>query len=86
VGLRHLGKGQKVLHPGPINRGVEIEAELADSGENLILQQVEAGLAVRMAIMYRLMVDTTVAAEEAADTAGAAGDRAADVKNIRAVG
>ncbi len=67
VGRRHLKRGQKVLHPGPINRGVEIEAELADSGENLILQQVEAGLAVRMAIMYRIIVD----AAALQDTAGA---------------
>ena len=61
VGLRHLSGGQKVLHPGPINRGVEIEGALADSTGNLILQQVEAGLAVRMAVMYRLIVDSAAA-------------------------
>ncbi len=66
VGRRHVGKGQRVLHPGPINRGVEIEGALADSSENLILQQVEAGLAVRMAVMYRLIVDNAAAVAEPA--------------------
>lgn len=84
VGLKHLGKGQKVLHPGPINRGVEIEAELADSQENLILQQVEAGLAVRMAILYRIIVDSAAVEEEAAGEQDT-GEQAA-VKNIHAVG
>ncbi len=74
VSLRHVGRGQRVLHPGPINRGIEIGADLADSGENLILQQVEAGLAVRMAVMYRIIVDNAAAAAQA------------EVKNIQAVG
>ena len=95
VGLKHLGGGQKVLHPGPINRGIEISAELADSQENLILQQVEAGLAVRMAIMYRLIVDSAVASSGKAAAAGAgaaaesepsAAKPDAEVKNIHAVG
>jgi aspartate carbamoyltransferase catalytic subunit len=87
VGLRHLSDGKKVLHPGPINRGVEIEGALADSPENLILQQVEAGLAVRMAIMYRLIVDSAVAdAGAAVDTEAGAAKPAAEVKNIHAVG
>jgi hypothetical protein len=59
VGVEHVRAGQKVLHPGPINRGVEISAELADSQENLILSQVEAGLAVRMAVLYRIIVDSS---------------------------
>lgn len=85
VGLQHLGGGRKVLHPGPINRGVEISAGLADSEENLILQQVEAGLAVRMAIMYRIIVDNAATAIE---TAGGAVTETSDaeVKNIHAVG
>ncbi|GBE57833.1 aspartate carbamoyltransferase [bacterium BMS3Abin01] len=87
VGRRHISGDQRVLHPGPINRGVEIEAELADSGENLILQQVEAGLAVRMAIMYRIIVDSAAASAEALEAGAAGEDRAdADIKNIRAVG
>ncbi len=41
-----------VMHPGPINRGVEIESEIADGTRSVILEQVEAGLAVRMALLY----------------------------------
>lgn len=42
----------KVLHPGPMNRGVEIDSSLADSAQSLILDQVSAGVAVRMALLY----------------------------------
>lgn len=65
VGSRHVRPDQRVLHPGPINRGVEIESELADSAGNMILQQVEAGLAVRMAVLYRIIVDNAAPAVEA---------------------
>ena len=47
--------GQRVMHPGPINRGVELSADLADDGRSLILHQVESGLAVRMAILYQCL-------------------------------
>ena len=50
-----LRPGQKVMHPGPINRGVELSADLADDPSSLILHQVESGLAVRMAILYRAL-------------------------------
>ena len=43
-----------VLHPGPINRGVEIDSDIADGASSLILDQVENGVAVRMAILYLL--------------------------------
>jgi aspartate carbamoyltransferase catalytic subunit len=43
-----------VMHPGPINRGVEISSEIADGNQSVILQQVENGVAVRMAILYLL--------------------------------
>ncbi|MDX1407659.1 MAG: aspartate carbamoyltransferase catalytic subunit [Saprospiraceae bacterium] len=43
-----------IMHPGPINRGVEIESEVADSDHSIILQQVENGVAIRMAILYLL--------------------------------
>lgn len=43
-----------IMHPGPINRGVEISSEVADSAHSLILQQVENGVAVRMAVLYLL--------------------------------
>ena len=42
------------MHPGPINRGVEISSDVADSNKSIILDQVENGVAVRMAIMYLL--------------------------------
>ena len=43
-----------IMHPGPINRGVEITSEVADSEHAIILDQVENGVAIRMAIMYLL--------------------------------
>jgi aspartate carbamoyltransferase catalytic subunit len=44
-----------IMHPGPINRGVEIAPEVADGPYSLILDQVENGLAVRMALLYLLV-------------------------------
>jgi aspartate carbamoyltransferase catalytic subunit len=41
-----------VMHPGPLNRGVEISDEVADSPQSVVLDQVEAGVAVRMAVLY----------------------------------
>ncbi|TAG59967.1 MAG: aspartate carbamoyltransferase catalytic subunit [Cytophagales bacterium] len=52
--LNKLDKKILILHPGPINRGVEITSEVADSEHSLILEQVENGVAVRMAVMYLL--------------------------------
>ena len=52
--LDSLGKKITILHPGPINRGVEITSEVADSDQSLILDQVENGVAVRMAVLYLL--------------------------------
>jgi aspartate carbamoyltransferase catalytic subunit len=43
-----------VLHPGPINRGVEIDSDVADGPFSVILNQVENGVAVRMAVLYLL--------------------------------
>jgi aspartate carbamoyltransferase catalytic subunit len=51
-----LRPGQKVMHPGPINRGVEIDGRVADSPQSLILDQVRSGLAVRMAVLQELLV------------------------------
>ena len=42
------------MHPGPINRGVEITSDVADSEQSIILQQVENGVAIRMAVIYLL--------------------------------
>ena len=52
--LDGLGKEILIMHPGPINRGVELDSDVADSGQSIILQQVENGLAVRMAVLYLL--------------------------------
>ncbi len=52
--LDSLGKEIVIMHPGPINRGVELDSDVADSGQSIILQQVENGLAVRMAVLYLL--------------------------------
>jgi aspartate carbamoyltransferase catalytic subunit len=49
----------KVLHPGPMNRGVEIASGLADAGNSLILSQVSAGVAVRMALLYLFLTPTS---------------------------
>ena len=49
-----LSKEIIVMHPGPINRGVEITSDVADSKQSVILQQVENGVAVRMAVIYLL--------------------------------
>lgn len=52
--LDRLGKEIVIMHPGPINRGVEIDSDVADSQQSIILQQVENGVAVRMAVLYLL--------------------------------
>ncbi|MFZ9074773.1 MAG: aspartate carbamoyltransferase catalytic subunit [Flavobacteriaceae bacterium] len=52
--LKQLRKEIVILHPGPINRGVEITSEVADSDQAIILDQVENGVAIRMAIIYLL--------------------------------
>ncbi|MDL2207790.1 aspartate carbamoyltransferase catalytic subunit [Desulfovibrio sp. OttesenSCG-928-M16] len=57
IGMRHLdmaNPGAPVLHPGPINRGLEIASDLADSAQSRILDQVAAGVAVRMAVLFTL--------------------------------
>lgn len=52
--LDSLSKEIVIMHPGPINRGVEITSEVADSHQSIILDQVENGVAIRMAVMYLL--------------------------------
>lgn len=52
--LDSLSKEIVIMHPGPINRGVELDSDVADSKQSIILQQVENGLAVRMAVLYLL--------------------------------
>ena len=50
--LQHAKPDALIMHPGPMNRGVEIEDSLADTARSVILNQVEAGVAVRMAVLY----------------------------------
>ena len=50
-----LRPGQKVMHPGPMNRGVEIDPRVADAADALIETQVRAGLVTRMAVLYDLL-------------------------------
>lgn len=52
--LDSLKKEIVIMHPGPINRGVELSSDVADSGHSIILNQVENGVAVRMAVLYLL--------------------------------
>jgi aspartate carbamoyltransferase catalytic subunit len=72
VSQRHLSLANEraiVMHPGPMNRGVEIHPALADSERSVILDQVEAGVAVRMAVLYLLAkeVGAKTAAQAARD-------------------
>jgi aspartate carbamoyltransferase catalytic subunit len=57
-----LSPGQLVMHPGPVNRGVEISADVIDSELALIGEQVRAGVAVRMAVLYELLVGSATLA------------------------
>jgi len=52
--LNEIDKDIVIMHPGPINRGVEIDSDVADSNQSVILKQVENGVAVRMAVLYLL--------------------------------
>src|ERR687887_641112 len=60
-----LRPGQKVMHPGPMNRGVEIDGAVADAADALIEQQVRSGLVVRMAVLYDLLTHGPVGVEAA---------------------
>ncbi|MEA2141320.1 MAG: aspartate carbamoyltransferase catalytic subunit, partial [Solirubrobacteraceae bacterium] len=55
VNGRRLGPRQVLMHPGPVNRGVELSAEVIDSPQAVIGQQVAAGVVVRMAVLYELL-------------------------------
>jgi aspartate carbamoyltransferase catalytic subunit len=52
--LNSLDKEIVIMHPGPINRGVEITSDVADSKQSIILNQVENGVAIRMSVIYLL--------------------------------
>src|SRR5205807_1529355 len=65
VTRERLRPGQRVMHPGPMNRGVEIDARVADAADALIETQVRAGLVVRMAVLYDLLTHGPVAVKAA---------------------
>ncbi|HVP03652.1 MAG TPA: aspartate carbamoyltransferase catalytic subunit [Solirubrobacteraceae bacterium] len=52
---RRLGPRQLLMHPGPVNRGVELSGDVVDSPQSLILEQVAAGVVVRMAVLYEVL-------------------------------
>jgi aspartate carbamoyltransferase catalytic subunit len=55
IDSRRLSPAQLLMHPGPVNRGVELAGEVVDSPQALIVQQVESGVVVRMAVLYELL-------------------------------
>jgi aspartate carbamoyltransferase catalytic subunit len=63
--IKRLNKGFTLMHPGPMNRGVEIADDVADSTDSVILEQVTNGVAVRMAVLYLLMHKEPVEVTEA---------------------
>ena len=64
-----LRPGQKVMHPGPMNRGIEIDPRVADSEAALVVDQVRAGLVVRMAVLYDLLTSGPVVVETSVEVA-----------------
>jgi aspartate carbamoyltransferase catalytic subunit len=56
-----------VMHPGPVNRGVELDAAVADGPRSLVVDQVRNGVAVRMAVLYRLLGHAGASEEEQLD-------------------
>jgi aspartate carbamoyltransferase catalytic subunit len=62
INAGRLRPGQLVMHPGPVNRGVELSGETIDSPQALIGDQVKAGVAVRMAVLYELLVGSPMLA------------------------
>jgi aspartate carbamoyltransferase catalytic subunit len=62
VNAARLNQNQLLMHPGPVNRGIELSAEAIDSPQALIGEQVKAGVAVRMAVLYELLVGSPMLA------------------------
>ncbi|HEY1593707.1 MAG TPA: aspartate carbamoyltransferase catalytic subunit [Solirubrobacteraceae bacterium] len=66
ISAARLRPGQLLMHPGPVNRGIELSADAIDSEQALIGEQVKAGVAVRMAVLYELLVGSPMLAAVAA--------------------
>jgi aspartate carbamoyltransferase catalytic subunit len=80
--LRHAKADAIVLHPGPLNRGIEITPEVADSPQSCVLEQVTNGIAVRMALLFLLMAsDTENAATPVTEEQAPRNRRSTDVKD-----
>jgi aspartate carbamoyltransferase catalytic subunit len=62
ISTARLSAGQLLMHPGPVNRGVELSGDAIDSPQALIGEQVKAGVAVRMAVLYELLVRAPILA------------------------
>jgi aspartate carbamoyltransferase catalytic subunit len=76
IDSRRLGRRQLLMHPGPVNRGVELSGEVIDSPQSLIADQVASGLVVRMAILYELLA---AGDEEPAPAHGSGAERATPI-------
>ena len=61
IGPKRLGPRQILMHPGPVNRGVELSGEVVDSPQAVITMQVESGIVVRMAVLYEVLAGRAVA-------------------------
>ena len=68
INSKRLGPRQLLMHPGPVNRGVELAPDVIDSPQSLITAQVESGLVVRMAILYELLTGTDRARPDSGPT------------------
>jgi aspartate carbamoyltransferase catalytic subunit len=80
--LRRAKPDAIVLHPGPMNRGIEITPEVADSAQSCVLDQVTNGIAVRMALLFLLIAGVPENGEHpAAEVQGVRNRRATDVKD-----
>ncbi len=73
-----------IMHPGPINRGIEIASDVADGPYSVIMDQVTNGVAVRMAVLYLLANQPRAALELVADPLGAATGSRPAVAAVRA--
>ncbi|MGP0000770.1 MAG: hypothetical protein ACLPKW_23925, partial [Acetobacteraceae bacterium] len=84
--MRHAKGDAIVLHPGPLNRGIEITPEVADSAQSCVLEQVTNGIAVRMALLFLLAAGSP---EDGAHPAGESeaqaprNRRSTDLKDVK---
>lgn len=58
--LKAMKQGSIIMHPGPMNRGLEISAEVADSSRSVITEQVTNGVSIRMAILFTLLTGSSL--------------------------